>query len=136
MKRLVIDALGEQGVSLREARVVLLGLGFKEDTEDARNSPTLTLYDLLRHESGGVIVHDPYIGSYEGVPVVHDLGEAVRDRDCLVLTTRHSVYGEIDLDWLRGAMRRPIIVDGRDVFDPDECRDKGFTYRGIGHATR
>ncbi len=136
VKRLIIDALGEQGVSLHEARVVLLGLGFKGDTEDARNSPTLTLYDLLKHESEDVVVHDPYIESWEGVPLIHDLNEAVMDRDCLVLTTRHSVYREIDLDWLRGAMRRPIIVDGRDVFDPGECRDKGFTYRGIGHATR
>ncbi len=136
VKRLVIDALCEQGLSLREARVVLLGLGFKGDTEDARNSPTLTLYDLLRYESEDVVVHDPYIESWRGVPLIHELDEAVENRDCLVVTTRHSVYGEIDLDWLRGAMRRPVIVDGRDVFDPDECREKGFTYRGIGHASR
>jgi len=136
VKRLVVDALCEQGMSLHEARIVLLGLGFKGDTEDARNSPTLALYDLLRHESGDMVVHDPYIESWEGVPLIQDLDEAVKDRDCLVVTTRHSVYGEIDLGWLRGAMRMPIIVDGRDVFDPDECRDKGFTYRGIGHATR
>ena len=136
VKRLVVEALGEQGVSLCEARIVLLGLGFKGETEDARNSPTLALYDLLRHESGDVVVHDPYIEIWEGVPLVHGLDEAVEGRDCLVVTTRHSVYGEINLDWLRGVMRRPIIVDGRDVFDPSECRDKGFTYRGIGHATR
>jgi UDP-N-acetyl-D-mannosaminuronic acid dehydrogenase len=136
VKRLVVEALGEQGVSLCEARIVLLGLGFKGDTEDARNSPTLALYDLLRHESGDVVVHDPYIESWEDIPLINGLDEAVEDRDCLVLMTRHSMYGVIDLDWLRGAMRRPIIIDGRDVFDPSKCRDKGFTYRGIGHATR
>ena len=136
VKSLVVDALGGQGVSLREARVVLLGLGFKGDTEDARNSPTLALYELLRHESGDVVVHDPYIEFWEGVQLINSLEEAVEDKDCLVLTTRHSVYGEIDLVWLRAAMRRPIIVDCGDVFDPVECRDNGFTYRGIGHAAR
>jgi UDP-N-acetyl-D-mannosaminuronic acid dehydrogenase len=136
MKSLVVDALGEQGVSLREAKIILLGLGFKGDTEDARNSPTLTLHDLLRHEAGDVAVHDPYINRWEEVPLIHDLGEAVEDRDCLVVTTRHSVYREIDLGWLRDKMNKPIIVDGRDLFDPEECRVEGFTYRGIGHAAR
>jgi len=136
VKRLVIDAMYEQGVSLYEARMVLLGLGFKGETEDARNSPTLALYHLLRHESGDVVVHDPYIENWEYVPVINSLDEAVEERDCLVVMTRHGVYEEIDLDWLRGAMRRPIIVDCRDVFDPSECLDKGFTYRGIGHAKR
>ncbi len=136
MKRLVVDALGEQGVSLREAKITLLGLGFKGDTEDARNSPALTLYRLLRHEAGDTAVHDPYIERWEDVPLVHELDEAVEERDCLAVTTRHSVYMGIDLGWLRDKMNRPVIVDGRDVFDPEECRGEGFTYRGIGHAAQ
>ncbi len=136
MKRLVLDALGERGVGLSEARIILLGLGFRGDTEDARNSPTLNLYELLRHEAGDVAVHDPYIERWEGVSLIYDLDEAVEGRDCLVVTTRHSMYLGIDLGWLRGKMNKPIIVDGRDVFDPEECRGEGFTYRGVGHAPR
>jgi UDP-N-acetyl-D-mannosaminuronic acid dehydrogenase len=134
MKKLVLDALGEGGVSLGEARIILLGLGFKGDTEDARNSPALNLYKLLRHEARDVAVHDPYIERWEGVSLIYGLDEAVEGRDCLVVTTRHSVYRGIDLGWLRGKMNKPIIVDGRDVFDPEECLGEGFTYRGIGHA--
>lgn len=136
MKRLIVDALGEQGLSLGEAKIILLGLGFKGDTEDARNSPTLTLYELLRHEAADVAVHDPYIKRWEGVPMIQSLDEAVEARDCLVVTTRHGVYHEIDLEWLRDKMKKPVIVDGRDVFDPEECRLEGFTYRGVGHAAR
>ncbi len=136
MKRLIVDALGEQGVILSKARIVLLGLGFKGDTEDARNSPTLTLYELLRQEAGDAAVHDPYIERWEGVPLIHSLDEAVEGRDCVVVTTRHSVYWGIDLGWLRDKMNKPVIVDGRGVFNPGECRGEGFTYRGIGHAAR
>jgi len=136
VKRLVVDALGAQGVSLREARVALFGLGYKGDTEDARSSPTLTLYGLLRHEAGDVVVHDPYIKGWEGLPLTHDLGKAVEGRDCLVVMTHHSVYRDMDLGWLRARMNKPVLVDSRDIFDPEECRGEGFTYRGIGHAAR
>jgi len=49
--------------------------------------------------------------------------------------TRHREYGALDLGWLRGLMETPVVVDGRNVFDPTECRAAGFTYRGVGHPS-
>jgi len=67
-----------------------------------------------------------------GVTFTSDLDEAIRGSDCLVVATSHSVYREHGLDHYLGLMRRPVIVDGRDMFSPDECRAKGVTYRSVG----
>jgi UDPglucose 6-dehydrogenase len=56
----------------------------------------------------------------------------VRDSDCLALVTAHEDYNSIDLDEIKNLMRTPVIVDGRKVFDKEECIRRGFTYRGIG----
>lgn len=135
MRRLIVEALGERGLGLRSSRIVLLGLAFKEETEDARNSPTIALYDLLAGEAEEVVVHDPYVERSDAVTLYGDLGDAVRGRQCVVLMTRHREYGALDLGWLRGLMETPVVVDGRNVFDPTECRAAGFTYRGVGHPS-
>ncbi|MBN2334184.1 nucleotide sugar dehydrogenase [Candidatus Bathyarchaeota archaeon] len=136
MRRLIVDALRERGMNLKCSRVALLGLAFKEETEDARNSPTLALYGMLMGEAEGVVVHDPYVRDCEGVNLTGDMEEALRGVDCLVLMTRHSVYSELGLGRLMDVMNTPVIVDGRNVFDPDMCRAAGFTYRGVGHPAR
>lgn len=133
MRRLIVEALEERGLDLMGSKIVLLGLAFKEETEDARNSPTIALYDLLKGEAEDVAVHDPYVAWSDAVTIYGSLGDAVRGRHCAVLMTRHREYRALDLGWLRGLMEAPVVVDGRNVFDPAECRAAGFTYRGVGH---
>jgi len=54
----------------------------------------------------------------------------------LVLVTRHKEYANIQLDWLKNVLATPAIVDGRNVFNPKECREAGFSYRGVGVGAR
>ena len=132
MRGLVVGALSERGVAPETARVALLGYAFLEDSDDTRNTPALPLYRMLEELCGDVVVHDPYVVEDEGVRLTRDLEEAVRGRDCVALVTRHAEYSSVDLAWLRGLMRTPILVDGRNVFKPWEAREAGFTFRGVG----
>ena len=132
MRMMVLDALAERGLQGDTSKVAVLGLAYKEDTDDPRNSPGLEVARLLTGDGLNVVAHDPYVRDCPGVTFTSDLDEAIRGSDCLVVATSHSVYREHGLDHYLGLMRRPVIVDGRDMFSPDECRAKGVTYRSVG----
>ena len=54
------------------------------------------------------------------------------DADCMVIATDHTCYSDLDLEWARGLMRTPFIVDGRNVMKAEDARSKGFKYLGVG----
>jgi len=130
MLGLMEDAMEEADRSLMDSKVAVLGLAYREDTDDCRNSPTLSLLKWLRSE---VAVHDPCIQEHPEVKL-RSLLDTIIGSDCLVVMTKHSVYRELELPCIGSMMRTKVIVDGRNLFDPSECIDEGFVYRGIGHA--
>ncbi len=132
MKELVKEALDERGVRLEDARIAILGLAYLENSDDPRNTPSLPLYRMLEDSCKEVIVHDPYIREYERVNVTADLEAALKNKDCLVLTTRHNQYLNLPIDWIKGLLAIPVIVDGRNVFKKESCEEAGFTFRGVG----
>jgi len=136
MKKLVEEALRDKGVKLRDARVCILGLAFLEDSDDPRHTPALPLYNLLKSECKEVVVHDPNISAFEGVALTNNLEDALRDRNCVVIVTRHKEYLNISLGWLKDILATPVIVDGRNVFDVEECIKAGFSFRGVGVGQR
>lgn len=128
----VLDAIQEHALRVADSRITLLGFAFRGDTDDPRNTPSLILYNALKKIAGDIIVHDPYIDYHPGVKLTKNLGKAIKGSNCLVVVTDHSIYRFLSLNWIRNLMSTPIIVDGRNVFDPDSCREMGFTFRGIG----
>jgi UDP-N-acetyl-D-mannosaminuronic acid dehydrogenase len=136
MKNLVEEALHEKGVKLQDARVCILGLAFLGDSNDTRNTPALPLYNLLKDTCKEVVVHDPYVKEFEGIALTNDLENALKNKDCMVIVTRHKQYADIRLDWLKSILATPVIVDGRNVFNPKDCKKAGFSYRGVGIGTR
>lgn len=127
-----MEALNEKGKSMEEARIAILGFAFLENSDDPRNTPALPIYNLLKKSCKEVVTHDPYIKKYEGVSLTSDLNEALRGKDCLVIVTRHNQYLDLPLDRVGRLLRTPVIVDGRNVFNRDECRKAGFAFRGVG----
>ena len=136
MKDLIEDALREKGVNLQNAKVCILGFAYLEDSDDTRNTPTIPLYDLLQGKCKEVVIHDPHVKKFEEVPITNDLENAVRGKDCIAIVTSHKEYRNLSLDWLREVLDTPIIVDGRNVFNPEECTEAGFVFRGIGIGSR
>jgi len=132
MKDLVEEVLHEKSVKLQSARVCILGLAFLGNSDDTRNTPTLPLYNLLKDSCKEVVVHDPFVKEFEEVDLTNDLEDALRNKDCIVIMTRHRQYGNIQLDWLKDVLATPAIVDGRNIFNPKNCEQAGFSYRGVG----
>ena len=132
MRDLIEEALEERGVRLQDARICILGFAFLEDSNDTRNTPALPLYNLLKDICREVVIHDPYVKGFEGVALTNKMENALRDKDCVAIVTRHKEYSNIHLDWLRDILATPVIVDGRNVFKPEDCTKAGFTFRGVG----
>ena len=130
--KLAEEALGTRKRKLADSRVAILGLAFIENSDDPRNTPTEAIYKALTGRCAELVVHDPYIREYEGYPLTQDLESAVRGKDCVIIATRHKEYLAIRPTYLKGLMRTPVVVDGRNTLNLDEFREVGFTFRGVG----
>lgn len=132
MVQLTKEALAEKGVSLKDAKIAILGVAFLENSDDTRNTPTESLYNALKKECKSLIAHDPYVKEYEGMKITSDIGDAIKGRDCLIVATRHREYQKLTPKEVKKLMNTPVIVDGRNVFDQDECLKLGLSFRGVG----
>jgi UDPglucose 6-dehydrogenase len=138
-KRRVIGKLKHHLGNLRGARIALLGLTFKPHTDDLREAASIVLAARLRGEGATVAAYDPMVpsGGHEQFPGVTLCAEplaAVRDADALVLVTEWPEFLRLDWTAVEQAMRRPVVIDGRNVLDPDVLAEAGFTYEGVGVA--
>ena len=131
MAQLVEEAMREAGRRIRGAKVAVLGFAYRENTDDARNSPAILLVRELRRRGADIAIHDPYAKSMRGFTVTRDLQAALKGADCLALVTAHDAYRTLDLQKVRRWMRHRAIVDGRNAFDGSIVR-RGFAYRAIG----
>jgi UDP-N-acetyl-D-mannosaminuronic acid dehydrogenase len=132
MVELVKEGLEEAGVELNSAKVAIMGLAFLRDSDDVRNSPSLTIIDQLNGKVKELIVHDLMVQKAYKVPMVQEIEAALTNADCMVIVTDHSGYFDMDLQSVKKVMRTPLIVDGRNVLNAEAVRSKGFRYLGIG----
>jgi UDPglucose 6-dehydrogenase len=118
--------------------VGILGLAFKPNTDDMRGAPSLELIHMLRSEGARVKAFDPVAmpnaGRLVDVTLVDDAYSAARDSDALFIVTEWNEFKFLDLHRLRDEMRRPVIIDGRNIYDPARMDALGFIYRGVGRG--
>jgi UDP-N-acetyl-D-mannosaminuronic acid dehydrogenase len=135
---LVKELLEKAGKKLEKSRVAALGLSFKNDTGDLRNTPAKFTIDLLLKNGCEVRAFDPLVGKEEAksiIPakIVDSFEEAVTEADCIVFFTGHKQFKEVSLDYIETLVQPGcIVIDGRNSFDPAEMRKRRFTYKGIG----
>lgn len=127
---LTTHALHEAGGDLAEARVVVLGYAYLEDSDDTRNSPSATLVEYLRQAGAEVVIHDPWVPGLGG-----DVLEQAVDCDAAIIMVAHTAYQSLDLTALREALRLPVLVDARRVTDPTGARAAGLIYRAVGYGS-
>lgn len=138
-KRVLFDMLAaELGGSVAGRRIALWGLAFKPETDDMREAPALVLIDLLKEAGAEVRVYDP-VAMDEcrrrlGDKVIYaaDMYEAAIDADALLLVTEWKQFRMPSFPVLAKTMARPLIIDGRNIYDADYLAEHGFTYRCIG----
>ena len=124
--------------NLPNKTVGILGLAFKPDTDDIRYAPALDIISILRKEGVDIRVYDPAAmpkakGIFKtGVKFCKDAYDAAKGSDCIVIATEWNEFKELDLKKIKKLMRQPVIVDGRNIYDPKEVKNLGFKYAGIG----
>jgi UDPglucose 6-dehydrogenase len=129
--------------TLRGKRVAVLGLAFKGDTDDIRESPAIDLVEMLLGEGCTVVAFDPAamtraeakLPRSSQMQYVNGIDEAATDADALLILTDWQEFARLDLLHLHSLMRYPIIVDGRNLYDPQVMIENGFTYLSIGRPS-
>jgi UDPglucose 6-dehydrogenase len=122
---------------LKDKTIGVLGLAFKQNTDDIRMSPALDLCHRLQKEGAILRVHDPKAmekakAVLNDVTYVEDMNAVAEGCDALVIATEWDEFKKLDLDRARKALTHPILFDGRNLFDPAEMEKLGFIYKSIG----
>lgn len=126
------------GGDLRGCRIAIWGLAFKPQTDDVRDSPALSLIDELLADGASVIAHDPVamprVEARYGPRIELSDGpyDALSGADALVLVTEWRSYRSPDFDEIMARLRRPVVIDGRNIWTSFGLRAQGFEYEGIG----
>jgi UDPglucose 6-dehydrogenase len=137
-KRRVIGKLKRHLGQLRGRTVALLGLAFKPETDDMREAPSIVLASRLLAEGADVRAWDPVADGRnlpKGVEIADTVLDAVTGADAAVIVTEWAELRDFARDEVREAMANPLIVDGRNLLDPEQARSAGFAYDGIGRPT-
>jgi UDPglucose 6-dehydrogenase len=138
-RMLVIDKLRDCLDDLTGRVIGLLGLAFKPNTDDLREAPSLDIARVLLGAGVHVRAFDPAAmeGSRRLLPDVeymNDAYEVAADADAIVVVTEWNEFRDLDLGRVKKSMRKPVVIDGRNIYDPAVMRGHGFTYRGIGRG--
>ena len=138
-RMLVIDKLRETLDGLKSNVIGLLGLAFKPNTDDLREAPSLDIAKVLLAAGAHVRAYDP--AAMERTQAIlpeleycKDAYEVASGADALVVVTEWNEFRHLDLARIKQSMRRPVVIDGRNIYVPAEMRELGFTYRGIGRG--
>jgi UDPglucose 6-dehydrogenase len=128
----------ELGPGLRGRQIAVWGLAFKAETDDMRESPAIPLIEGILEAEGTVRAHDPKAMETareifgDRLYYARDPYDAVAGADALVVVTEWLVYRTPDFERLKGLLARPLVIDGRNLYDPSRMRKMGFDYHGIG----
>ncbi|KYK29430.1 MAG: hypothetical protein AYK23_05150 [Candidatus Proteinoplasmatales archaeon SG8-5] len=134
MIELLESALG----SIPGKDVAVLGLAFKEDTADVRNSRAIIIVQALLGKGVNVTVHDPLaMDNFRSLCIgdlnyAGDVKDALRDKDAVIIQTNADEYVKLGPEDFKGLMRSPVVIDGRRAYEPEDMISAGITYLGIG----
>ncbi len=123
---------------VRGKKIALWGLAFKPRTDDIRESPALTLIEVLLAEGAQIVAHDPEAAENakkmfgDKITIVSDAYEAAKGADALCLVTEWRQYQSPDFERLKATMKRPLLLDGRNIWSTYGLKKLGFVYEGVG----
>jgi len=124
--------------ALKDHTFAILGLAFKPNTDDMRESPSITIINELLKLGAKINVFDPEAmqnaKEYFGNSVNYAKGEyeSVKDTDCLVIVTEWNQFRKLDMEKIKSLMRQPNLADLRNIYDPNKMRALGFNYTSVG----
>ncbi len=125
------------GGNLSDKRAAVLGLAFKPETDDMRDSPSVDIIRGLTDRGASVIAYDPVATAeaqkvLPGIEYAADEYEAATGADVLVIVTEWNQFRALDMERIRKLMQTPRLADLRNIYDPADMRELGFEYVGVG----
>jgi len=136
---LLVKKIEEALWILKDKIIGILGLSFKPDTDDMRFAPSIEVIRLLQKEGAKIRAYDPQaLGEARGilrdVDYCEDPYEVARGSDALVILTEWDEFRKIDLEKIKDLLNNPVIIDGRNIFDPERLSRMGFIYKSFGRS--
>ena len=141
MRRQAVVKLRNALDGLTDRKIGLLGLAFKPNTDDLREAPSLDIARQIIREGGFVQAYDP-VAMSEACKLIPDLNlvedayEVAEDVDALVLVTEWNEFRQLDMLRIKETMRGNVLLDGRNIWSPDQMRSLGFRYFGVGRGVK
>lgn len=125
------------GGKVKGKTIGILGLSFKPDTDDMRDAPSITIVNSLLAEGAKIKAYDPVAMSnakriLKNVEFCRDSYSVARDCDILIVMTEWNEFRQLDLFKIKKYMKRPVLLDGRNIYNPGELKEMGFMYTGVG----
>jgi UDPglucose 6-dehydrogenase len=142
-KRVLVDkVVARFGENLRGRRFALWGLAFKPNTDDMREAPSRVIIAELLARGATVIVYDPVamdearrvLAGMDGITYAGSANAALEGADALLVITEWKEFRNPDFELIRGALKQPLIIDGRNIYDPTLLAALGIAYDGVGRA--
>jgi UDPglucose 6-dehydrogenase len=138
-RRRVVQSLRDMLGTLHGRTVGVLGLAFKPNTDDMREAPAVEIIHLLQNEGTLVKAFDPVAvqRARELVPEItycDDAYDVAEGSDALVVVTDWNEFKHLDMGRIKASMAQPVLIDGRNIYEPQKMQDLGFVYRGIGRG--
>jgi UDPglucose 6-dehydrogenase len=139
-KYMAINKIKNMLWNLPDKAIGVWGLSFKPNTDDIRSAPSIDIINRLLEEDAKIRVYDPVAMEKakaelgDRVTYSGDAYEAVTGGDCVILMTEWNEFKEVDWQRVKGLMKQPIVLDGRNIYDPEKLKSMGFKYAGIGRG--
>ncbi|MCX5715289.1 MAG: nucleotide sugar dehydrogenase, partial [Candidatus Omnitrophica bacterium] len=136
-KRLFVKKIEDSLWIVKGKQIGLLGLAFKPNTDDIRFAPALEIIEALISEGAKIKAFDPHAmgkakKTLKGVKFCRDAYDAADGSDCLVIATEWNEFKELDLKKVKKLLKQPLIIDGRNIYDPEAMKKAGFKYICMG----
>jgi len=127
------------GAPLKGLRFAVLGLAFKAETDDMRDAPSLTIVPMLMEEGAEIVAYDPAAEAQArpllpGIEFAKNVDEAVAGADAALVLTEWNAFRALSWRRLVTTMRRPLLIDLRNLYDPQEMLERGVTYVSLGRS--
>ena len=141
-KELFVKRIAQVLWNLNRKTIAILGLAFKADTDDMRDAPSIDIIRMLLEEGAKIRAFDPKSMDiaktmFPDITFAKDVYDAAKGADALVIVTGWNEFKELNFAKIKKLMKDPVIIDGRNIYDPEYVRGLGFRYVGLGrgHAT-
>jgi len=133
----IIEKLKGAVWNLKDKKIAVLGLAFKPNTDDMRNAPSIDIINYLFKEGAKVVGYDPKAMDkarmiIENLEFAGDAYDAMNGADAVLILTEWDEFRKLDIQKMKSLLKTPVVIDGRNLFSPDEMKIAGFIYKSIG----